>query len=136
MEPQALAYTNGAWYVNGYCRLRQGERAFRLDRIDGLELLRKTYKPRRADRPQDEFVDVSVRFQPEVLRWVRERQHYAFQAEEQAPDGGAVMIYRIKTLQEIMPWLLGWGTSAELLAPQDFREEIRQEIRKLADLLT
>lgn len=46
------------------------------------------------------------------------------------------MIYRIKTLQEIMPWLLGWGTSAELLAPQDFREEIRQEIRKLADLLT
>lgn len=136
VEPQALAYTNGAWYVNGYCRLRQGERAFRLDRIDGLELLRKTFKPRRADRPQDEFVDVSVRFQPEVLRWVRERQHYGFHEESTAPDGGAVMIYRIKTLQEIMPWLLGWGASAELLAPQGFREEIRQEIRKLADLLT
>ncbi len=136
VEPQALAYTSGAWYVNGYCRLRQGERAFRLDRIDGLELLKKTFKPRHTDRPQSEFVDVSIRFRPEVLRWVRERQHYAFVEESTAPDGSAVMVYRVKSLQEIMPWLLGWVASAELLAPERFRREIRQEILKLADSLT
>jgi predicted DNA-binding transcriptional regulator YafY len=46
------------------------------------------------------------------------------------------MVYRVKSLQEIMPWLLGWGAAAELLAPERFRREIRQEILKLADLLT
>jgi predicted DNA-binding transcriptional regulator YafY len=36
IEPHNLAYSNGVWYVNGYCRLRQGPRGFRLDRVDDL----------------------------------------------------------------------------------------------------
>ena len=50
VEPQQLAYSSGAWYLNGYCRLRQGERAFRLDRIDELDLLKKTFKPRPSEQ--------------------------------------------------------------------------------------
>ena len=136
VEPQQLAYSSGAWYLSGYCRLRQGERAFRLDRIDGLDLLKKTFKPRPADRPQGEPIEVTIRFQPDVVRWVRERQHYAFQAEEPAPDGGAVMVYRLGTLQEIKPWLLSWGAAAEPLTPAHLRDEMRQEILKLVEKLT
>ena len=137
VEPHQLAYTSGAWYVGGYCLLRQDDRAFRLDRIEGLELLNRTFNLRAAgQRPPDAPVEVSIRFQPEVVRWVRERQHYAFQEERSAPDGGAVMVYRVKTLQEIQPWLLSWGAAAEILAPARFREEICQEAQKLADLLT
>lgn len=33
VEPLALVGSGRAWYLVGYCRLRQGERAFRLDRI-------------------------------------------------------------------------------------------------------
>jgi predicted DNA-binding transcriptional regulator YafY len=33
VEPLALVGSVKAWYLVGYCRLRQGERAFRLDRI-------------------------------------------------------------------------------------------------------
>jgi len=136
VEPHQLAYSNGAWYLSGHCRLRQGERAFRLDRIDGLDLLRKTFKPRPSEQVLSELVEVRIRFAPEVVRWVRERQHYAFQAEEPAPDGGVVIVYRPGTLQEIKPWLLSWGAAAEPLTPAHLRDEMRQELLKLVEKLT
>lgn len=116
--------------------LYPGERAFRLDHIDGLDLLRKTFKPRPSEQAPNKLIEVRIRFAPEVVRWVRERQHYAFQAEEPAPDGGAVMVYRLGTLQEIKPWLLSWGAAAEPLAPAHLRDEIRQELLKLVEKLT
>ncbi|WP_166878826.1 YafY family protein [Salinibacterium sp. ZJ450] len=34
VDPQLLAYTDGHWYLIAHCRLRQGVRWFRLDRIE------------------------------------------------------------------------------------------------------
>nr|MCU0480017.1 YafY family transcriptional regulator [Anaerolineae bacterium] len=33
VEPYSLTFSEGAWYVNGFCRLRNDIRAFRLNRI-------------------------------------------------------------------------------------------------------
>lgn len=38
VEPLALAGSGEAWYLVGFCRLRQDERVFRLDRIAGARL--------------------------------------------------------------------------------------------------
>jgi len=68
---------------------------------------------------------------------VRERQHYAFEKEDNAPDQDSViMTYRINSLLEMIPWLLSWGASAEALTPQKLREKIRQEAFKLVEMLT
>jgi len=32
VDPYGVLYRNGGWYMGGYCHLRQGLRAFRLDR--------------------------------------------------------------------------------------------------------
>jgi predicted DNA-binding transcriptional regulator YafY len=71
-----------------------------------------------------------------VVRWVQEWQHSGFIAEEAAPDGsGAVMTYQIGNLGEIIPWLLSWGASAEVISPLALRQTIRAEALKLADKL-
>jgi predicted DNA-binding transcriptional regulator YafY len=137
VEPHTLTYAGGAWYLNGYCRLRQDVRAFRLNRIERLELLRETFEPREAPTPAPATISVRVRFDPGVARWVRERQHYAFVAEEPpAGGGGPVMVYRVHTLSELVPWLLGWGASAEALDPPELRAQLRAEALKLAQILT
>jgi predicted DNA-binding transcriptional regulator YafY len=137
VEPHTLAYASGAWYLNGYCRLRQDARGFRLSRIERLHLLRETFEPREAPTPAPTTISVRVRFEARVARWVRERQHYAFQAEEPpAGEDGPVMLYRVHTLSELVPWLLGWGASAEALDPPQLREQLRAEALKLAQLLT
>src|SRR5262249_31282260 len=137
VEPHTLTYAGGAWYLNGYCRMRQDVRAFRLSRIERLELLRETFEPHQAPTTAPAAMNVRVRFDIRIARWVRERQHYAFQNEEPATGGdGPVMIYRVHTLSELVPWLLSWGASAEALDPPELREQLRAEALKLAQLLT
>jgi predicted DNA-binding transcriptional regulator YafY len=136
VEPHQLFYNNGTWYLEGYCRLRQDIRAFRLERMDRLTLLPDTFIPYVPEQRPVEKVAVQVRFEQPVVRWVQEWQHSGFIAEEAAPDGsGAVMTYQIGNLGEIIPWLLSWGASAEVLSPLALRQTIRAEALKLADKL-
>lgn len=137
VEPYQLYYSEGVWYVRGYCRLRQGMRSFRLSRIENLSLRPDTFVKQTPQEPSIEMVTVQIRFAAEARRWVQERQHYAFQAEEILPDNqGWVMSYRLSSPAEIIPWLLSWGAAAEVVAPPELREKIRQEAVKLANMLT
>lgn len=44
VEPYGLAGWWGRWYLVGYCRLRRGERSFRLDRLGEVRLLAETFE--------------------------------------------------------------------------------------------
>ncbi len=137
VEPLRLTFSGEAWYLSGYCLLRQAERDFRLDRIDAWQLLDETFAPRTFSAPPSEPIVARVRFAPHMVRWVRERQHYSFQQEETAPaDSGAIMIYRVDSLQELMPWLLSWGAAAEALEPPELRMALRNEAAGLVEILT
>jgi predicted DNA-binding transcriptional regulator YafY len=130
VEPHYLSYAEGAWYVNGYCRLRQDIRGFRLDRIEDLKLLEVTFKPRQVTEHPPERITVNIRFAPETARWVRERQHYGFVGEEVRLDG-VVMTYRVEAFFEIQPWILAWGARAEVLSPLALRAAIFAEVETI-----
>ena len=137
VEPLRLTFSGEAWYLSGFCQLRQSERAFRLDRIDAWQLLDETFIPRTATPAPAEPIVARVRFAPHAVRWVRERQHYSFQHEERTPDGtGVIMTYRVDALQELLPWLLSWGAAAEALEPPSFRAAQRNEVAHLLAILT
>ncbi len=136
IEPIRLAYANGAWYLTAYCRMRQEERAFRLERVDSLQVEAERFRPRRATpNPDAPAIEVVVRFRGDVSRWVRERQHWSFVSEEGTSDE-ALARYRLSDVNEIAPWLLGWGTAAEVVAPRELRERLREEARNLIEMLT
>jgi predicted DNA-binding transcriptional regulator YafY len=117
---------SGIWYLSGFCRLRQCERAFRLDRSDAWRLHDETFAPRVAVTPPSQPVTARVHFAADALGWVRERQHYGVQHEEPPSEGGAIIIYRVNTLQELMSWLLSWGAAAEALDPPELRDAQRE----------
>lgn len=132
VEPDQLTHHHGVWYLGGYCLLRQDQRSFRLDRIDELRVLETTFQPRTAAAPPAAPATVRVRFDPSVLRWVRERQHFGYVADE--ADG--VLRYAVSDLAELLPWLLSWGARAEVLEPEALRERVREEAAKLVAILT
>lgn len=136
VEPLRLQYASGAWYLTAYCRLQRGERAFRLDRIEEIRLEAEPFRPRQSEKHQtDPGVDVVARFRGTAARWVNEQQHWSYVGETQTEDGPAFR-YRPGSLDEIAPWLLGWGASAEVLAPPELRERMREEARGLYQMLT
>ena len=137
VEPDRLSYVDGAWYLSGYCRLRAGERAFRLDRIDELAVLDRPFPPR-APAPQTAeavAVEARIRFRGPAARWARERQHWTFVAEE-TNDDGTVFTYAVETLDDLVRWLLGWGSDAEVLSPAELRERVRAEAQTVVEMLT
>jgi predicted DNA-binding transcriptional regulator YafY len=136
VEPHQLFYSDGVWYLEGYCRLRKDIRAFRLSRIEAITTRQETFSKRRAAKPkQQKKTEIKIRFAEGFARWVRERQHYGFQSEESLADA-VIMIYQVDDFSEITPWILGWGDGAEVLSPKELRQSLRETARKLADLLT
>lgn len=139
VEPVRLAHLGDAWYLAGYCRLRQGARIFRLDRVDRLELLDERFEPGarhaaalRPERPALAYPEARVRFDRTVLRWVRERQPYSLLREEQTSDG-PVFVYALRDERELLAWLLPWGRAVEVLAPGELRAHLADEARAIAE---
>ncbi|AFZ66267.1 putative transcriptional regulator [Deinococcus peraridilitoris DSM 19664] len=135
VEPERLWYHVNAWYLSGYCRSRQATRSFRLERMETLQILTEPFGERVTKQGGRAFQLVRIRFPDTQVRWVMERQHYAFQ-EAVAEEGGVIMTYRVETLSEMLPWLLGWGSAAEPLHPRELRDRVREEAQRVVRLLT
>jgi len=136
IEPLGLLYSDGAWYLNGWCRLREDFRVFRLERIESLVRTDKTFEPRSIKESPQSTIEIRIQFDRSIVRWVYERQHYGFISEESAENGDTIMRYEVHQSSEIIPWLLGWGANASILSPQSLRDEIHQELIKMLALLT
>lgn len=138
VEPASLTYSNGMGYLAGYCRLRESQRNFRLDRIDTLSVLDERFTPRN-DAPEESDVErltLHLRVNAESVRWVRERQHYGFVREYATDKGDTVMVYAVEDLFEIKAWILGWGATVEVVSPSEARGAIREEVKKMLNILT
>jgi predicted DNA-binding transcriptional regulator YafY len=137
VEPVRLVHLSDVWYLGGYCRMRQGARLFRLDRMDRLELLEERYTPGtrhalavRPRRDVDEYPEARVRFDADVLRWVRERQPFVLLREERDADG-PVFVYALRDERELLTWLLTWGRAVEVLSPDRLRARLAEEAQAI-----
>ena len=138
VEPIRLVHISDTWYLAGYCRLRQDARLFRLDRIDRLEVLAERYVPDarhalsdRLVRDLTEHPEAHVRFDQDILRWVRERQPFIFLREER-DAAGPIFVYALRDVQEVMAWLLPWGRAVEVLGPDWLRARLAEEALAVA----
>ncbi len=135
IEPLQLAYLDNVWVVTAYCRLRQEQRVFRLDRIDQLQLTKEVF-PARALQPRGaaeagELVTIQV--DAAIERWVREAQHFAFVSEAVTAKGDTLMHYRVRDADKFIGWLLQWGAQVELVAPATLRGKTKQRVLAMAE---
>ena len=137
VEPISLYFLAEAWHLAAYCRSRQAQRFFRLDRIDQLLVLDEGFvqterhlAPWRTDPPI--LAEARVRFDPSAVRWVRERQHYLFLREE-GDLFGSIFVYAVRDEHALVGWLLGWGTLAELIDPPELRTVLADVARAIVE---
>jgi CRISPR-associated endonuclease/helicase Cas3 len=142
IEPYAVGQTT---HVIGWREPPGALRTFKLERIQRIELTGKAYtipedfEPRQllADAwgiwyTEAEPVEVVLKFHPRVAHRVQEtRWHRSEQVEEQ-PDGSLIWRAQVGEVQEMVPWIRGWGADCEVLEPLQLREHIAGEARQLA----
>jgi predicted DNA-binding transcriptional regulator YafY len=135
-DPYGLIHFPSGWHLVAYCHLRQGMRNFRLDRIDNLELLLKTFtRPAkyvmREDRENNaRQMVIRVLFDKEIARWVHEMRSFYIVCEEETPEGLLVTL-QVRQESEVLQWLLGWGKHVKVLEPESLRKRIVEEAEEM-----
>jgi predicted DNA-binding transcriptional regulator YafY len=135
-DPYAILHWDRHWYMIAYCHLRKAVRIFRLDRIDQLEVLNRTFK-----RPEDfkiknrmEGFDMHVRilFDPVVERWIREDGDFYAVDYQNTPDG-LLVTYRVRREDDVFRWLMGYAAYARVIEPDSLRERIVSEAKAIVE---
>ncbi|MFT4143705.1 MAG: YafY family protein [Mobilitalea sp.] len=136
IEPYFIEFRWNSWYVFGWCCDRQDFRRFKLNRLWELNLLNENYKARpipadkanATDTFPDEYrlhilFDKSVRF--------RLIEDYGLNCYIET-EKGLFLDLNYTNKEYVFSWLLGFGDKAEIIAPQEMREEFAELAKNIA----
>lgn len=136
LRPYGLTRRANTWHLIGYAPEPGRVRAVRVDHIRALTVLDATF-----DRPSGYHTSldnalaqqtVRVLFAPEVASSVRAAPSVEVEHTERRPDGRLLMTLRVAHEQDVVPWLLSWGSAAHVLAPDVLRRRLAREARRIA----
>jgi predicted DNA-binding transcriptional regulator YafY len=138
IAPYSIAPHLWSWFVVAHDSYREAVIVFNVDRIRSCVLTDERYSvPGDFDLSAywgsswgvmrgaaAEAVDVSLRFQPEARTWVEEMQWHPSQRTEALEDGGVRVRFHCGVTDEMVRWLLWYGSSVVVEQPASLREQV------------
>jgi predicted DNA-binding transcriptional regulator YafY len=81
----------------------------------------------------DDPLEVTIWFSGDQARYIRERQWAKEQEITTRKDGSIELWMKTSGWYDVKKWILSFGADAELLNPEELRQEIRIESRLVAE---
>ena len=143
VEPVQLLFKEYTWYLKAFCRERSAWRLFKLFRMKRLELLEESSVPReectqkegdhsKNEKKKDEpFTVIDIRIDQKEAYRIYDR--FDEDEIEVLPDGNFMVHMHAVVDDWVYGVILGFGSSAEVLAPEAVRHEVIQRIREMAE---
>ncbi len=136
VQPLCMVFKSKDWYLYGFCLLRNDFRFFKLTRIKEIELLSDTF-------PRD-FTQTEIKKQIHVEKTVTVKLKFdrkiAFRVYDEFADGvtedaqGNLYVQTDFPNHEVLySYILSFADCAEVLEPQDIREEIKKRLQKMQE---
>ncbi|MEQ8191566.1 MAG: YafY family protein [Candidatus Eremiobacterota bacterium] len=146
-DPYVVFFRRHGWYSVGYCHLRKDVRNFKLDRIKSLKFTGETYEmPGNFSLEEyyagswelfktgDKQIDIKVKFTGSAARIVKSGKRHHSQKIEELPDGSIIYSVTLGDWKEFSIWLGGFGSSVEVLEPEELREYMIKEAEKILEI--
>ena len=139
IDPYQVWAMNGGFYLIGLCHLRNSVRTFAMDRIQGLTILKESFHLPR-DFSLEDYLQTAFRvmrgdpkivkvwFSQGAARVVQERIWHPTQEIREQDDGSLVITLEVPINYEIISWILGFGSAAEVLQPVSLKKRIVEEL--------
>jgi predicted DNA-binding transcriptional regulator YafY len=138
--------TGHSVYLIGHDSQSGQLRTFKLERVQKAELTDERFSVPADFEPgaligrawgisDEDLVDVRVRFRdPQAAARATETRWHPSQRELRADDNTVDLLFQVNGSLEIMPWILSWGGSVEVLEPPELRARIVATAHQLASL--
>ena len=137
VEPLRLSYADGGVYLSAWVPEYEEVRTFAAERIQTLAVLDEHF--RRRPLPAEPFADsigvntgrpeaVSIEFDRTAADFIGEREWHPSQRIEQRPDGSILLRLTVCIDRPLVRWLLGFGSSARVVGPEDLAQTISDHI--------
>lgn len=142
VEPIGIFHSSANWHLIAFCKLRQGYRDFRVDRIRKLTVLPATYKKNKHLSLQDYLEQqrsrnsentylVKIALDNDMLRYVREQKYYYGLMDEKVVGDKTELTFLQASLGHFARWLIMFGNRVEVLQPQELKTAIGDLVTEL-----
>jgi predicted DNA-binding transcriptional regulator YafY len=127
IEPYFIEFRWNSWYVFGWCKLREDFRRFKLNRLWDLKLTVNKFSPRpvlaEKANGEDAFPEpYNMKILFEKSMRFRLIEEYGLNCYKETADGLLLDFYYTNK-NYVFSWLLGFGDKAEIISPEDIRNE-------------
>ena len=142
VSPQRLNHYRHNWYLDAWCHLRDGLRAFSVDAIEQAQIL-DTPAIDIADERLDEVLgsgygifsgnQVSwavLRFTPERARWVASERWHPRQESRLLDDGSYELRVPYADDRELIMDILKYGSDCQVVEPAALQARVAAELRR------
>ncbi len=151
-EPYGLISRLNNWYLVALCVHQQKRRIFLLDQIEELKTLEgSTFKWPEGFSIHDEYskswgvwnIDDAETRGPETVRikvfkGPAERfnlvSFHGSQEVKMLPEGDAEVTFKVTGAEEMLPWLMSWGTAIQVLEPKWLKDQLLDNLNKIKEL--
>ena len=141
VDPYQVWVMNGGFYLIGLCHLRNLIRTFAMDRIKSFKVLDEPFHFPKDFNLEDYLQTafhvmrgnpekIMVRFSPGAAHVVRERVWHPTQEVRELEDGALEVSLEVPVNYEIVSWILGFGSAAEVIQPVSLRRRISEELQR------
>jgi predicted DNA-binding transcriptional regulator YafY len=143
VDPYQVWVMNGGFYLIGLCHLRNSIRTFAMDRIKSFKVVDESFHFPKDFNLEDYLQTafhvmrgdpekIKVRFSPGAAHVVRERIWHPTQEVRELDGGGLEVSLEVPINYEIVSWILGFGSAAEVVHPISLRRLISEELQTAA----
>lgn len=138
IHPYELLINDGALNVVGYCELRKEYRDFRVSRIKSLTVLDDTFlipDDYYKDKDRNKFIHLSgTTSEKIVLAFNKATAKYILEYESELADeiiktdDGITFIRNTSITDELIRWILQFGSGVHVLEPEHLKEKVKVEL--------
>lgn len=143
VEPMQLLFKEYTWYLRAFCREKQAPRIFKLFRMKRVVLLEESFLPRTDwNQEKEEKQEEKTVAESHVKRidiWIDKKEAYRvydrFEEDElEVLENGNFIAHINAWIDDwVYGFLLSFGPSAKVLAPDDVRLEMQSRLKAMLE---
>jgi Predicted transcriptional regulator len=130
VHPLKLVFKSKAWYLQGYCLLKNDYRTFKINRMLAVEMLNKNFSDKQYEAPLIDSPDVESTAMTKVV--LKVAAHMAYRAYDEFDedsiarndDGTLTITANLPQDEWLYNFILSFGTAMRIIEPRQMRDEL------------